>query len=230
MPLDETVVEPVRCGELSPPIDRESYLDHSLLDVVPEIVRHLPRFFQTDEFSGRDSIDLCECLDYLWVILAEPFCHGVQSRTSGVESHRRERVESAHPVKSGVGISNCVGSSVADVLGRVWIGISGCNEVLWSTRVGIRLIDLGPCPFLLPFPLQSSPVELRQFLGHFFGGWGRELSLDGLFHNFHRVFGLILVRPSACREERSAATASANCPGGAGNNLACVDSCLDRLV
>src|SRR5207247_1151025 len=76
----------------------------------------------------------------------------------------------------------------------------------------------------------SSPVELRQFLGHFFGGWGRELSLDGLFHNFHRVFGLILVRPSACREERSAATASANCPGGAGNNLACVDSCLDRLI
>src|SRR5881398_3155750 len=91
MPLDEPVVEPVSCGELSPPIHREAYLDHSLLDVVPEIVRHPLRFFQTVEFSGRDSIDLCECLDYLWVILAEPFCHGVQWRTSVVESHRFER-------------------------------------------------------------------------------------------------------------------------------------------
>src|SRR6058998_1784572 len=59
---------------------------------------------------------------------------------------------------------------------------------------------------------------------------GRELSLDGLFHNFQRVLGFLLVRPSACREEWSAAASSANCPGGAGNNLACVDSCLDRLV
>src|SRR5207249_11286059 len=164
MPLNESVVEPVSCSELSPPIDREAYLDHSLLNVVPEIVRHPPGFFQTVEFNRRDSIDLCECLDYLWVTLAEPFCHGVQWRTSVVEPHRIERVVSAHPVKPGVGISNCVGSSVADVLGRVWIRIGGRNKVLWSTRVGIRLIDLGPRPLLLPFPLQSSPVELRQFL------------------------------------------------------------------
>src|SRR5438034_7754850 len=118
MPLDEPVVEPVRCGELSPPIDRESYLDHSLLDVVPEIVRHLPRFFQTVEFSGRDSIDLCECLDYLWVILTEPFCHGVQWCTCVVESHGIECVVSAHPANSGACIGNSVGSRVAEVLGR----------------------------------------------------------------------------------------------------------------
>src|SRR5207247_3539886 len=151
MPLDEPVVEPVSCGELSPPIDREAYLDHSLLDVVPEIVRHPPRFFQTVESSGRDSIDLCECLDYLRVILAEPFCHSVQRCASVVESHRIERVVSAHPVKPGVGIRNCVGSSVADVLGRVWIRIGGRNKVLWSTRLGIRLIDLVPRPLLLSF-------------------------------------------------------------------------------
>src|SRR5205809_6757779 len=110
MPLDEPVVEPVRCGELSPPIDRESYLDHSLLDVVPEIVRHLPRFFQTVEFSGRDSIDLCEGLDYLWVILAEAVCHGVEWRTSVMESHRIGRVECGQLVKAGVGNSNWSGS------------------------------------------------------------------------------------------------------------------------
>src|SRR5436305_8344080 len=95
MPLDEPVVEPVSCGELSPPIDREAYLDHSLLDVVPEIVRHPPRFFQTVEFSGRDSIDLCECLDYLRVILAEPFCYSVQWLTSVLEPHCIESVDSS---------------------------------------------------------------------------------------------------------------------------------------
>src|SRR5436309_10967573 len=101
MPLDEPVVEPVSCGELSPPIDREAYLDHSLLDVVPEIVRHLPRFFQTVEFSGRDSIDLCECLDYLRGILAEPFCYSVERCAGVVESRRIESVLSAHAGRSG---------------------------------------------------------------------------------------------------------------------------------
>src|SRR2546428_12375878 len=104
MPLDEPVVEPVSCCELSPPIDREAYLDHSLLDVVPEIVRHPPGFFQTVEFSGRDSIDLCECLDYLWVILAEPFCHGVPRRTRALGPPPLQRVASAPPLDSRPGI------------------------------------------------------------------------------------------------------------------------------
>src|SRR5207247_1294792 len=88
--------------EFSPPVDREADFDHSLFDVVAEEVCHLSRFFDTIQLGCGDTVDLCESLDYLSVVLAEAFSHRIQRCSRVVESHGIERVVSTYPVKSCV--------------------------------------------------------------------------------------------------------------------------------
>jgi hypothetical protein len=77
-----------------------------------------------------------------------------------VEAHWEESVVAFHPVISGVDVGDGVCSRVTDMLGRVWIGISGCNIVLGLARVRVCLVDLAPVPFLLPLSFQGAPVKL----------------------------------------------------------------------
>src|SRR5207245_6107499 len=140
VPLNEAVVQPVGGCEFSPPVAREADFDHSLLDVVAEEVCHLSRFLDTIQLGCGDTVDLCESLDYLSVVLAEAFRHRVQRCTSIVESHWIERVVSIHPVKSRVYICDSVRSCVANVLWGVRVRVGSCGEIPWTTGVRIGFV------------------------------------------------------------------------------------------
>src|SRR2546422_10679041 len=128
--------------EFSPPVDREADFDHSLFDVVAEEVCHLSRFLDTIPLGCGDTIDLCESLDYLSVVLAEAFRHRIQRCSRVVKSHRIERVVSVHPVKSRVYICDSVRSCVPNVLLGVRIRIGSWDEILWTTVVSICFFNL----------------------------------------------------------------------------------------
>jgi hypothetical protein len=77
-----------------------------------------------------------------------------------MEAHWEEGVVAFHPVISGVNVSDGVGSRVANVLGRVRVGIGGCRIVLGLARVRVRLVDLTPVPLFLPLSFEGVPVKL----------------------------------------------------------------------
>lgn len=80
---------------------------------------------------------------------------------------------------------------MADMLWRVRVRIGGCHEIFSMSGLRISLTDFRPGPFFLPFPFQSTPVELGQSLCHFLGDWNGQLFADAVLYDLQsfRSFG-----------------------------------------
>src|SRR5207249_4714607 len=137
VPFDIPAIQRVDGRELSAPVDGESDLHHSLLDIVTEVRSHRLRILQFLLCRRWNSIDLREGLYDLRVALAEAFGHGEEWRAGVVEAHWEESVVAFHSMISGVDVGDGVRPRMTDMLGRVRVGISRCYVVFGLTRVGI---------------------------------------------------------------------------------------------
>jgi len=111
-----------------------------------------------EAFLG-DVVYVEEGVEELGVFLLEPIHHRDDRGPREVPGHGEEDVVALHPPVPGVDIGEGVGPAVADVLGRVGVGVGHRQVVLGLPRVRVGLEDMCFGPLSSPFLLDLLPVN-----------------------------------------------------------------------